>query len=273
MTFTRRLQQTAAAAALLLTAGLSHASVLYATTYTGGASQLYTVDQSSGAITLVGTVDKNIGDLTSVGGTTLLGVDLGTRNELVTIDPLTGAPVSSVAITGAKGPITSIAADPISGKLYGNTTSGFGGADQLYLIDPTTGVVTLLGNIGFGNVYALGFTQAGQLTGISDDTNQLISLSVLSGVGTAIGATGDLFQYDVASRPEDGVMFGLSTRSYGLNTFDLTTGAATAVGSYGTRVNLAGLAFLGESTRVPEPATLALVGLALAGAGVARRRR
>jgi PEP-CTERM motif len=272
MSLSHRLTQLAAAAAVLLSAGLAQASALYATSFGGATSQLYTVDPTTGAVALVGTVDAQVGDLTSLGGSTLMGVDLGSRNALVTIDPLTGGLLSTVGITGARGAITSIAADPTTGKLYGNTTTGFGGDDQLYLIDPTSGVATLLGAIGFRDVYALGFTQGGELLGISNSTEQLLSLSVLSGLGTAIGATGSNLQYDIASRPEDDLLFGLSSLDMGLKTYDTTTGAASAVGPYGVSVNLAGLAFLGSAT-VPEPSTLAILGLGLAGLGVTRRRR
>jgi len=64
------------------------------------------------------------------------------------------------------------------------------------------------------------------------------------------------FAFDIASRPEDGTMFLADTGTNSLFTLDVTNGALTGIGSYGTTpLNLVGLAF----SQIPEPGTLALV--------------
>lgn len=254
----------------------AQASVLYATNY-AGSTPLYTLDQSTGAASSVGGALTNIGDLTSW-GSTLYGVTL-LGNSLVTIDPATGAQLTSVAITGTRaGEITSIAADPLTGTLYGNTTPGFGDTggvgDRLYTIDPLTGAATLVGAsgaIGFSNTYALGFTQSGLLYGISDDSDELIVIDLVTGAGTAIGAVSLSLSFDIASRPEDDIMFALDSSSGSLWTLDLATAAATLVGAWSGPTNLAGLAFLADE--VPEPAMLGLFGFGLGLLALRRRRR
>jgi PEP-CTERM motif-containing protein len=266
---------TGASLALALTlSSAAGASELFATTYTGGASDLYTVNQSTGAISLVGNTGVNFGDLTST-NSQLLGVDL-TNNALWTINPLTGAASNEVLISGSNGVITSIAWDPVTHALYGDTTSGFGGADQLYAINSTTGAATLVGGIGSANIYALGFSQTGVLLGESDATGELVSISTTTGAGTDIGPTGISASYDLASRPGDDVVFGLGSATFGLYTFNTATGAASLVGPYGQDVNLAGLAFLpagGGGGAAPEPATWVMMVAGFGGLGFVAYRR
>jgi PEP-CTERM motif-containing protein len=263
---------TGASLALALTlSSAAGASELFATTYTGETSDLYTINQSTGAISLVGNTAVNFGDLTST-NSELLGVDL-TNNALWTINPLTAAASHEVLISGSEGDITSIAWDPVTHALYGNTTTGFGGADQLYAINPTTGAATLVGDIGSANIYALGFSQTGALLGESDATGELLSISTATGAGTDIGPTGLSASYDLASRPGDGVVFGLGSATYGLYTFNTATGSASLVGPYGEDVNLAGLAFLPAGGAAPEPATWVMMVAGFGGLGFVAYRR
>lgn len=252
-------------------------SILYGVNY-AGTTPLYTIDQTSGAAISVGGALVDIGDLTSNQVDTLWGVTLppsgGTGvNDLVSIDPLTGAVLSSVALTGTRaGNITSLAYNPLSAKLYGNTTPFYGDpdGDRLYEIDPLTGSVALIGEIGFEEIYALAFDQLGTLFGISNG-GTLLSIDTGTGAGTSIaaGLGGGLF--DMASRPEDNVMF-LTVGFGSLGTIDTTTGVIDTRGGYGGPGNVVGLAFLGERV-IPEPATLALCGMGLLAWGLRGRPR
>ncbi len=261
-----------AAALALAVSGAAEASTLYGTTYTGTLqSNLFSVDQSTGALTLIGNTGRNIGDLTSIDNT-LIGIDLSS-NTLYALDTATGAASGGLAITGTQGAITSIAWDPVSRALYGNTTSGFGGADTLYQIDTGTGAATLIGALGVTNVYSLGFGQDGALFGVQDG-GALLSVNTGTGAATAIGSPGVNFIFDIATRPEDNTLFAATSSTYSLLTLNKATGASTVVGGYGTAANIAGLAFIGGAGAVPEPATWALMigGFASAGAMLRRRR-
>ncbi len=264
---------TAIALAATLAAPQAQASVLYGVGF-AGPTPLYELDQTSGALSSIGpTGSDNLGDLTSdtrAGSFRLWGMRIAS-NELVTLDAGTGAISGSVALDSADR-MVSIAFDAVSGRLFGNTAVGFGADfDALYEINPTTGATTFVGRILFSNVYALAFDQAGTLFGISDSTDELISISTTTGNGALVGATGVGFGFDIASRPEDGVMFLAESGTSSLYRLDTATGATTLVGAYGSFTNVVGLAF-GPDGTVPVPGTLALAGLGLLALGARSRR-
>jgi hypothetical protein len=257
--------------AALMVASAS-ATELFSVDYAGAAT-LYRMDQVAGTAGAIGPVGvSNIGDLTSdtrPATPRLWGVQINageTADELVTIDPLTGGATGSVAIsimttaTNQPGHMTSIAFDPVSGALYGNTTVAFGAAfDALYKIDPVTGVADFIGRITFEDVFALGFDQSGKLFGIADATDELIGIDLVTGNGSFIANMQVSSSFDIASRPEDDVMFLVDSGSNFLYTLDTGNGNLTGVGDYGAPLNLVGLAF----SPIPEPGTLLLVALGL----------
>jgi hypothetical protein len=278
----RTLSLIACAGVLSLFTLAAHAGpILYALDYPQSAT-LYTVDQSTGTMTVVGPVGlDNVGDLTSDQISKLYGIQI-TTNSLVTIDPTTGLGTLGPAITGtalndagAPLPIVSLAFNPFTGVLYGNTSVGFGGAtqDQLYSIDTSTGVATPIGtSISENAVYALAFGQDSILYGV-DGSNNLDQISTTTGIGIVVAPTGLTSVFDIASRPGDGTMFAASSGTTSIYTLDLGTGTSTLVGPNGFSTNVVGLAFL--DAPVPEPSSIALLatGLVFLGFAVHRRRR
>ena len=271
------------AGALLAATTGAPASDLFAVNF-AGTTPFYRVDQSNGSLTTINpAAARDIGDLTSDQNTTVWGVTLPLPsvpggNSLVTFDPGTGNVVKTVPITGVEvGNITSLAWSPETKILYGNTTPGFGDptGDNLYKIDPSTGVATFVGKImsaaggPFTNIYALGFDQGGRLFGISDTTNQLLGINPATGAASVIAMMQVNFAFDIASRPEDNKMFLVDSGSSFLYGLDTSNGALSGIGPWSPPANnLVGLAFA-----VPEPGTWAMLlgGLALLGL-IGRRR-
>jgi len=266
---------------LSLCANLSLASDLYSLDSHGtGDGAIYKLNQSTAAETLVGPVGAAFafpGDLASdthLGTFRIWAPDI-TSNTLLKIDPTTGAGTPVGLFTGPTGaPIkmVSLAFDPVTSTMYGNTSLGFDGSpDRLFRIDPATGVSTLIGaGIGFNNVYALGFNNAGKLYGVSDATHQLLLIDTTLGTGAIVGPVGPGSIYDIATRPEDGTTFAVNAATNELYKLDLGTGGTTLVGAHTIPAhNMVGLAF---GPAVPEPTSITLLTLGAAFAFIRRKR-
>ena len=248
----------------------AQAAPLYGADY-GSSGNLFVIDTTTGSASVTANIGTSIGDLTSdtrPGSATVWGVDL-TANALATFDPDTGSATSTVAITNAD--ITSIAFDVVTGTLFGNDTLSFGSSRNLYMIDTMTGAATLIGDIGYDNVFALAFDQSGNLFGVDQSTDGFISIDTSTGAGGLI--TTGLFSgaFDMASDPDSGTMFLTNAFGQELHTIDTATGLTTLVGPYNQSSNIAGLAF--GAAVVPVPAALPLMLLSLASLGMARQRR
>lgn len=255
-----------------LMAGGAQASQLYGAEFNN--DRFHDVDAATGTATLIGNSgNASVGDLTSdtrMPGGPVWGVDLA-ANALVTFDTATGGILSTQAITGTQGAITSIAFDPVTGTMFGNETVGFGGGDGLYSIDTGTGAASFVGSIGFDNVFALGFSQTGRLYGIDDSTDQLLAIDTGTGAGTSVGSTGLVASFDMASDPVTDIMYIVDSLRAALFTIDTGSAAVTLVGPWGPDAsNIAGLAFVAP---IPVPAALPLLLGGLGALHLVRRRR
>lgn len=256
------------------------ASNLYSLDSNGAPGTIYTLNQSTGAETLVGPVGPAFtfpGDLasdTNLGTFRIWAPDINS-NTLLKINPLTGTgtPVGTF-MTPAGAPVTmvSLAFDSSTGTMYGNTAVGFDAttADQLFRIDPNTAQSVPIGTgIGFNQVYALGFNNAGKLYGVSNDTHQLLLIDTTLGTGGVVGPVAPQSVFDIATRPEDGTSFAVNAFTNELYKIDLNTGATTLVGPHTIPThNMVGLAF----GPVPEPGTLTVLAIGAVIASVRRRR-
>jgi hypothetical protein len=256
---------------------LARASQLYSLDSNGGTpATIYTLSQTTGAETLVGPVGPTFtfpGDLTSdtnPANFRIWAPEINS-NTLLKINPITGAgtPVGPFSTPAGPVKIVSLAFDPVTSTLYGNTSVGFGGnPDRLFRIDPNTGASTPVGDIGFNNVFALGFSQAGKLYGVSDVSHQLLLIDTTLGTGSVVGPVAQLSVYDLATRPEDGAAFLVDSNTNSLYRLDLNTGGTGLIGPHLAPHNMVGLAF----GPVPEPAALILLAIGLPLAAFRRRR-
>ncbi len=245
------------------------ASVLYAQDYLVN-QNLYTANQTTGALTLVGNTGRDISDLTSDNNNRLWGAD-PTGNRLLRLNPANASIISDIAITGANT-IVSLAYDDTTGTLFGNTTVlNSAGSSALYTTNTASGAATLIGNLTTSEVYGLGFNTSGQLYGWDAVTGSLYTIDKTTGLMTSMGATTpNTSMFDVAFRLEDDILFASNAGAIQLETVNPGTGVPTLVGLYGVGVvNVAGLAFLSD---IPEPATLAVLGIGFGGVACLRPR-
>jgi len=240
---------------------------------------IYRLNQANAAEALIGPVGAAFGfpgDLTSdtnPGTFRIWANDITTRS-LLKIDPTTGAgtPIGPfMTPNGAPVTMVSLAFDQTTGRLWGNTSSGYSGeADRLYAIDLNTAISNPVGaGIGFDNVFALAFNNAGKLYGVSNTSHQLILIDTTLGSGGLIAPVAPTSIFDIATRPEDGTTFAVNAFTNELYKLDLGTGGTTLVGTHTALThNMVGLAF----GPVPEPGTLTLLAIGATIASLRRKR-
>jgi hypothetical protein len=132
---------------------------------------------------------------------------------------------------------------------------GSGANSPLYLIDPSNGTATPIGNIGFGITGIAQHPLTGAIYAVTAQapagvfTRQLLRIDPSTGAGTVIGpiGLGAGGVADIAFR-SDGTLFGWSESSDDLITINLATGAGTVVGNSGISTRGSGLAFDSSGT-------------------------
>jgi hypothetical protein len=254
---------------------------------------LVIVDQTTGAVTPVGH-PAGVGKMSGMGfepngdlfATALTSVGFpppvptSPTTELLRLSPATGVLVADIGKVTANGvaiQIADLAVQPGTGVLYGISASSsgdFGAAGNLYTINRTTAVATLLGATGdfFGST---AFAPNGTLYMHSADLDDMGNIfnTRLKTLNPTNGAT--LTSVAVADIPgalavrSDGTIFAGNGDAGDIHIINPITGQETLVGN-------TGLNFVGDLDfqPVPEPVSLAMCGTALlALASCLRRRR
>jgi hypothetical protein len=251
---------------------------------TASGGQFGTVDLSNGNFSQIGNLANPLVGLGSSGGI-LYGLDSST-GQLIIINP-TNAAVTAAGNTGLT-----------TATVFGSLTTGalfaVDSSWGLWSINPATAATTVIGTIAVNKTAFPARGSYGYSDSLAGDANylyftldlwtttpgdvlasQLYRVDPATGAATVIGPTGP---EDIAgSAFIGGTLYGFTGSFVGLPheiiTLSTSTGAATFVTNVPSGPSSLYGAIAAESiTAVPEPGTLALVGLALAVAGYARKR-
>jgi hypothetical protein len=259
-----RIAETIAAALLLASlTGPAGAEIVGYSVQSDGNDWLYEIDLNTGAATPVGPVRfLDVEGLCFQPGTgTLFGWNNG--GHLITIDLATGMG-TTVGPSGVSGQFDAGLTFDAGGDLFASMAT----AEELYSVDPLTGLASLIGPTTRQDVVALVDAGGDTLWGVSQDYDgqplNFVSVSKSTGATTVIGpmglGSGITAGVGIDYGP-DGTLWGIADNGV-IFTIDTTTGQATVVAT-----TLGGF----EGLAIPEPATVAL--LALGGQGILRRRR
>jgi hypothetical protein len=246
---------------------------------------LGTVNLSTDAVTVLGNTGLG-GNLTDIGfeGGNLYGT---TFTNFGGLNAANGAVTSSTSYGGVGGG----GMNALVGTGSGSLLAASGSTDLLYSVTPGGAITALSGSTGAPSAGDLAFANGSLYeSAIGSGGDELVKLTLSGSTvsGTVVG------NFTVGGTPLNAV-YGLATGDDGVTyavdgtdiySVDLANGALTLVDNYGGHGLGAanGTAFIGESstgtvtgtgtgtTSVPEPASFALLGIALAGLTLARRQ-
>jgi hypothetical protein len=301
----RFLSKLACVAAMLASLGLARAgSILYAV---DSANQLLTINPSTGAATLADTFTNSLGAAIGIGASgqllyVLPGYAGGTGNatQLISLDPNNSFAAGTVNLGLAGGGVNALSQGDLAFDLSGNLTiasatqksgsfSSTNGA--LYSANLGTNTTTTLQSSFAPKFNGIAYDSTGDLFGLSQEVsngsggfiNSLYSFNPSTFAPSVIGLTGIT---DSSANTFAGLAFALdgtlyailgNTTSSRLFTINPTTGTATLVANIllgGNPIGaIDGAVFLNTSSPVPEPATLALISVAVGRLVFIRRRR
>ncbi|WP_202950283.1 DUF4394 domain-containing protein [Gloeocapsa sp. PCC 73106] len=163
---------------------------------------LYSLDLNTGEASRLGSIGLNPGvriqGLTTRPMIPEIAVDakfiaLTDNNMLMSFDPTNLTQVESIAVTGLSGTLLGIDQRPANGMLYGLTTT-----NQIYTIDPETGVATLVSTLNQpftgGGISGLDFNPVPDRLRLVGSNNQNFRINVDTGevsIDTAVAYATD----------------------------------------------------------------------------------
>ncbi len=263
---------------------------------------VFSIDQSDGSGSSIGSSGfAGVNSLARSSSGQFVAVSRGLLDPAATlfsVDPATGLGTGLVNLDFGKDVDVSVRALTFADdKLYAINNGGgrfsTTGADDLYLVDTSTGAGTLIGNTGFNGVQGLTTGPDGKLYAWDlgsfnpDDGSGLLLIDPTTGVGADVdGSIGETDGGDIQTLAfsSDGKLYGGRDALY---LVDPSTGAATLVGS-GGYADIRGFESFSDAgagsgngnkpgeppfAPTPEPGGLILAGLALIGSITRSRKK
>ena len=231
---------------------------------------LATFDTVTGVGTFVGSYGPGLGagyamTIDNTTGTLYTLMDSYSDGRLATVNPTTGAATVFGAGNGISNMMILEIAD--DGTMYSASWT----TNSLYQMSKVTGVATFIGPLGFSDIMDLAYDTTGTLW--ATNVSSLYKVNTTTGAGTFVANLSGIFSnmgiaFDAANN-----LFGTEwgTGNSPFWQINTTTGVATAINAASGISQPHGGDILHEVSGVPEPGSMAVLGLGLFGLAALRR--
>jgi hypothetical protein len=222
-------------------------------------SPVVRINETTGASVSVGL--SGFSHLNSLAINSVGNIFATSPNTLITINPSTGEGTTIALLNADIRGLTFASGD----VLYGIRDVGESKSDDLVTINASSGAVSLVSTTSLPGLQSLEFSLEGTLyswdigSGYLSSGHGLVTINPITGAATPVSPSIGTINIQTLSFGSNGILYGAGTNK--LYTINTNTGEATLVGTGGL-FDIRGMVCLNS---VPEPSTLALLGMVALG--------